>query len=182
MLCLKLGICTLVLRDNDLTEAAKEHTVYAEKLTVTAGTADNSTKNVAASLVGGDNAVGDHKGSRSYVVGNNTDRNVVIMLGTVGLACDLTNAVKKGTNGINLKEVADTLHYAGKTLKSHTRIDILLSELGIIALAVVVELGEYVVPDLHKSVTVTAGLTVGAAAAELLAAVKVDLRAGAAGT
>ena len=49
------------------------------------------------------------------------------------------------------------------------------------AFAVTLELSEYVVPDLHKTVAVAAGLAVRLAAAVFFAAVVVDFRAGTAG-
>ena len=55
-------------------------------------------------------------------------------------------------------------------------------EFGVAALAVGVELGEYVVPDFHEAVAVTAGLAVRRAASVLQTAVEVDFGAGAAGT
>ena len=148
-----------------------------KELTVTASTAKDSTKNVAASLVGGDNAVGDHKRCASYVVGNYADGDIVVLIVAVALACDLANGIEKSANGINLKEVTNALHYAGKSFKTHTCIDILLCKLGVVALTVVIELGEYVVPDLHKSIAIASGLTIGRAAAPLKSAVEVDLGA-----
>ena len=116
------------------------------------------------------------------MVGNDTDGYIVLCVLTVGLARNGADGVEYLSDGVHLKEVVHALHNAGKTLKTHTGIDILLHELGVIAVAVIVELREDVVPDLHKAVTVTAGLAVGRAAAVFDSAVKVDLRAGAAGT
>ena len=116
------------------------------------------------------------------MVGNHADGDIVVLIVAVGLACNLANGVKYSANGVYLKEVVHALHNAGKSFKTHARVDILLIKLGIIAVAVVVELGEYVVPYLHKSVTVTAGLTIGRSASVLQSAVEVNLRAGAAGT
>ena len=53
-------------------------------------------------------------------------------------------------------------------------------KLGVSAVAHVIELREYVVPDFHVSVAVAAGLTVGFAAAVLFTAVEVNLGAGSA--
>ena len=44
----------------------------------------------------------------------------------------------------------------GQTLQTHAGVDVLLGQLGVVALAVVVELGEDVVPDLHIAVAVAA--------------------------
>ena len=179
---LELDVSVFVLGNNDFRKALEEHAVDAEELTVTAGAADNSSEHVAAALVGGDNAVGDHEGSRSYVVGDNANGNVVVLVCAVGLLCDGADGVEQASYGVNLKEVVHTLHNARQTLKTHTGIDILLRELGVVAVAVVVELGEYVVPYLHESVAVASGLAIGRATAVLQAAVEIYFGAGAAGT
>ena len=55
-------------------------------------------------------------------------------------------------------------------------------QLGVVAVSVVVELREDVVPDFHVTVTVTSGTAVGASAAILDTTVKIDFGAGAART
>ena len=69
----------------------------------------------------------------------------------------------------------------GQPLQAHAGVDVLLLQLGVVALAVVVKLGEHVVPDLHIPVAVAAHGAAGLAAAVLGAPVIVDLGAGAAG-
>ena len=115
------------------------------------------------------------------MVGADADRNVVVLVVSVGLARDRADGIEDLTDGIDLEHIINTLEDASETLETHAGVDVLLRELGVIAVAVVVELGEYVVPDLHEAVAVTAGLAVGRAAAASLAAVEVDLGAGAAG-
>ena len=181
-LLVKLGVSALALLDRGGYGLDEEGMVDAEELTVAASAADNSTKNVAASLVGGDNAVGDHKHSASGVVGDNADGDIVVSIVAVGLARDSANVVDYLTDGVNLEHIVNALHYASETLKAHTGVDVLLCKLGVVAVAIVVELREYVVPDLHKSVAIASGLTVGRAATVLESAVEVDLGAGAART
>ena len=93
------------------------------------------------------------------------------------LAGDLGDLVRDVAHGINVEQGADALYYARQTLEAHAGIDVLLLQLGVVAVAVVVELGEYVVPDLHVAVAVAADGAARLAAAELGAAVVVDLRA-----
>ena len=115
------------------------------------------------------------------MVGDDTDRNVVLGVCAVGFARDFDNGVDDAADGVDLKHVVHTLHDAGQTFQTHTGVDVLLCQLGIGAVSHVVELGENVVPDLHKAVAVAAGAAVRVAAAVLFAAVEVDLGAGAAG-
>ena len=82
---------------------------------------------------------------------------------------------------IHIKNRIHILHDGCKTLQPHAGVNILLFQFAVIAVAVIVKLGKYVVPDLHITVTLAAYCTVRLATAVLLPAVIIDLRAGAAG-
>jgi hypothetical protein len=93
----------------------------------------------------------------------------------------LGDLVRDVHDGVDVEEGQSTSwHTHGQALKAHAGVDVLLLELGIVAVTVVVELGEDDVPDLHVAVAVAADGAGGLAAAVLLAAVVVNLRAGAA--
>ena len=109
------------------------------------------------------------------MVGDNADRNIVVCIVAVRFARYLAYLVNNFADRVDLKHIVNALHNASKTLKSHTRVYVLLRKLLIRAVAHIVELGENVVPDLHISVALAAGLTVGASAAVLFASVKVYL-------
>ena len=83
---------------------------------------------------------------------------------------------------INIKQRIYALADYRKALKAHAGVDILLRKLGVVAVAVVIELRKNVVPDFDISVAVAADSAVGLTAAVFRAAVIVYLRAGAAGT
>ena len=114
------------------------------------------------------------------MVGDDAERHV----GLVGLfivcAGDLGDLVRDVHDGVDIEQGRDVLAHAGKALEAHAGVDILLLELGIIAVAVVIELGEDDVPDLDIAVTVAADGAAGLAAAVLLATVVIDLGAWAA--
>ena len=74
------------------------------------------------------------------MVGDNTDRNIVLCIGTVGLTRYLADLVDDLADRIDLEHIVNALHNASKTLKTHTRVYVLLSKLGIITVSVVVEL------------------------------------------
>ena len=112
------------------------------------------------------------------MVGDNTDRNIVLCIVTVGLTRNFANLVDNLADGINLKHIVNALHNASKTLKTHTCIYILLGKLGVVAVSVVVKLRKYVVPNFHKSVAIASGLTVGRAASVLESSVEINFRAG----
>ena len=84
-------------------------------------------------------------------------------------------------NRIHIKQAVYILAHNCQTLQTHTCIDIFLHQLSIVAVAVVIKLGEHIVPNFHITVAVTAHSTVRLAAAVLLATVVIDLGAGAAG-
>ena len=178
----KLRISAAVVLNHHIAKLRKEGMVNAEKLAVTGSTADDAAKHIAAAFVGRNNAVADHKRRTADMVGDNANGNIVLGVFAVSLVRDLADRVENTANGIDLKHVVHALHDARKTLKTHAGIDVLLDKLGIIALAVVVELREDVVPDLHVAVAVAAGLAVRFAAAVFFAAVEIDFRAGTAGT
>ena len=116
------------------------------------------------------------------MVGDNTDGYIVLCILSVFLTRNSAYGIENFSHGINLEKVINPLHYAGKSLKSHTRIYILLRKLGVVAVTVVIKLGEYVVPDLHKSIAIASGLAILGAASVLDSAVEVYLGARAART
>ena len=83
---------------------------------------------------------------------------------------------------VNLKHAVNALHNARKTFQTHTGVYVFGGKLRIIAVAVIIELRENVVPDFHIAVAIAAGLAIGLSAAVFFTAVKIDLRAGTAGT
>ena len=96
---------------------------------------------------------------------------------SVGRAGQLGDLVRDIHDRVDVKQALDVLTDDRKTLQTHAGVDVLLLQLGIVALTVVVELGEYVVPDLDIAVALAADLAIGLAAAVLRAAVIIDLGA-----
>ena len=169
------------MRD-DRHDVIEESALDSENPAVAAGAAQEPAQNVAASLVGGHDAVRDKECRSARVIRDNPQgyvRFFVRFVGDSGFFADCSDDI---LNGIDLEHVVDALHDAGKSFESHAGIDVFMRKLGIVAVAVVIELREHVVPNLHIAVAVTAGAAVGTAAAVFLAAVEVDFGAGAAGT
>ena len=65
------------------------------------------------------------------MVGNNTQGDVLFLVLMILDAGYLHDVLHDVLNRIDLKEVVHALHYAGKALKTHTGVDILLLQLGI---------------------------------------------------
>ena len=105
-----------------------------------------------------------------------TDGDVLLGILAIFYTCKVAYMTPQRLDGINVKHRSYVLHDAGETLKPHPGINILLLKLCIMIAAIVVELGKYVVPNLHISVTVTTYRTVWFAAAIRFPTVVVDLR------
>ena len=116
------------------------------------------------------------------MIRNNTKRNIAFFVGVIFYARNLRNVLHNILNCIDLKEVVNSLSDTGKSFKSHTCINIGMSKRSVIVVTVVFKLSENEVPELDKSVALTADVTVGTAAAVFLSPVVVNLGTGAAGT
>ena len=114
------------------------------------------------------------------MVCDDTDGDVGLVFFAVLAACQRADFISERADRVHVKEGCDVLHGDRQTLQAHARIDILVLELRVIAVSVVVELGEYDVPDFHESVAFAAHDVLGTIP-PLFAAVIVDLSAGAAG-
>lgn len=84
-------------------------------------------------------------------------------------------------NCVNEEKVINTLHNTGKSFKAHTCINVRMFKRSVVTFAVTLKLSKYKVPNLNKTVTFTAYMTVGSAAALFVATVKVDFGARTAG-
>ena len=165
-----------------MAQVGKEFSFDSKKPAVSRRAADDTAEHIAPSLIGGHDAVRNHKRGGTDVIRYDTDGNIPLMLFLISFACQLADPVSQRLNGIHVKNGIHILHHRSQTLQAHARIDVLLDQVGIMAVAVIVELGEHVVPHFDVTVAVTAHRTAGLSAAVLLAAVIVYLGAGAAGT
>ena len=115
------------------------------------------------------------------MVRDHPDRNIILIYDPIFFSGQSAHVITQRLDRIHIKNRIHILHDGCKTLQPHAGVNILLFQFAVIAVAVIVKLGEYVVPDLHIAVALTAYRTVRLAAAVLLSAVIIDLRAGAAG-
>ena len=182
LLLAQLGVLALVFVHDHIHDLVQERLVPAEELAVARGAAQQTAQDIAASLVRGQHAVADHHDGRADVVGDDAQGDVHIVAVAVVRARETGDLVGDVHHGVHVKQRIHALTHDREALQTHARVDVLLHELGVVAVAVVVKLGEDVVPDLHIAVAVAARGASRLAAAVLLAAVIVDLGAGAAGT
>ena len=177
----QFGIVALVFVNHGVHHFTQEGAVHPQQLSVAGGAAQQAAQHIAPALVAGQHTVADHEAGGADVVGDDPKGHVLLPALAVAGAGDLRDLVGDVHHGVHIEQGVHVLTHHCQTLQAHAGIDVLLLQLGVVVVAVVVELGEHHVPDLHVPVAITAHGAAGLAAAVLLAPVIVDLGAGAAG-
>ena len=178
---LRIGLAHLSVDLVD--ELGQEGTLDTQQATVEHGTAEQTAKDVLATLVTGEDAVGNHKVDGTGVIGDDAQRaaGAGVIIGVIGLAADLLAQLDEMLHQVAVVIGGLVLHDGGHALQAHARIEVAVRQLRHGAVLLTVVLGKHKVPELKEAVAVAARLAVGAAAADLLAHVKVDLGARTAG-
>ena len=161
------------------------------------GAAQKTAQNVSATLVGRQDAVGDHERNAASMVGDDAQAGVDGALlaldgGGVGgadvlLAGKLLAQRHKAAQLVGFEVALNALHDGGHALEAQTGVDVLGGKRGERAVFLAIVLGENKVPVLKEAVALAAGAAVFLAAAELGTLVVVQFgagtaRAGGAGT
>ena len=179
----QLGIGLAHLSVDLIDELGQEGALDAQQAAVEHGAAEQAAQDVLATLVAGQDAVGNHEVDGTGVVGDNAQRaaGTGVVVGDIGLAADLLAQFNEVLHQIAIVVGGLVLHDSGHALQAHARIEVAVRQLrhGAVLLAVV--LGKHEVPELQEAVAVAAGLAVGLTAADLFAHVKVNLGARTAG-
>ena len=115
------------------------------------------------------------------MVCDDTHGDIRLVIFAVLAACKRAYFISERADSIHVKQGSYVLNSYCQTLQAHACVDVLVLELSVVAVSVVVELGEYDVPYFHEAVAFAAHDVLGTVP-PLLAAVIVDLGAGAAGT
>ena len=152
----QLGVSGLAGLDDRLHQLHEEGAADAQHTAMAGSAAEQTAQHVAAALVGGRMPSDTMKVQlRMWSVMTRMEMSC-LGVGTVGLAGDVLHMVQHALDGIDLEQVAHTLHHAGQTLQTHAGINVGACQTLVMALAVGVELAEHQVPDLHIAVAVTA--------------------------
>ena len=159
----------------------QERPFDADHVRLLDGATKQAAQHVAATLVGGQDAVGDHERDRTAVVGDDAQRFVHRRVLLVGLARQALAHADEAAEHVGVVVVGNALHDGGDALEAHAGVDVLGEQRCERAVFLAVELGEHAVPELEVAVAIAAGLAVGAAAADFGTLVEVDLGAGTAG-
>ena len=158
----------------------EERALDAHRVRLLDGAAQQTAQHVAAALVGGKNAVGNHEGDRAAVVRDNAQRLVDGGVGFVFLAGKALAHSNQAAQHVGVIVVRDALHNGCNALQTHAGIDVFRGKRRQRAIFLAVELSEHAVPVLKEAVAIATRGAVGAAAANLRTLIEVDLGARAA--
>ena len=159
LLLLELRIAVLRGLDDTLRQRRQERTLNAEFSAVTDRAADDAAEDIAPAIVRGHDAVGDHEGHGARMIGADSDRDVGVIRPVLLIsnpAGQLTDQIPQALQRIHVKNGTHILHCDREPLEAHAGINVLLDQIRVIAVPVIVELGEYDIPDLHVAVALTA--------------------------
>ncbi len=109
---------------------------------------------------------------------DNTDGYIRVIIFLIFHARNFTHGCAQRKHRVHIENGVHILHHGGQSLQPHAGVDVLLLKLRVIALAVVVKLGEHVIPDFHVAVAVAAYRTAGLATAIPFTPVIINFRAG----
>ena len=153
-------------------ELMEEAVLQAERAAVADRAAQDAAEDVVTVGVAGLDAVGDRKGERTDVVGDDAEGHVVLLLlrvadragggqgGAVFLAREFLEAAEErgedvalvvGDHAREVLEILRALHDAGDAFEAHARVDVAGRERAEGAVGVGVELDEDQVPDFHAA-------------------------------
>ncbi len=178
----QLGVCLAAASDYRLAKLCQELALDAQQLAMTSRAAQQSAQNIAATFIGGQNAVRRHECHGTNMVCDDTHGNIDLMLLAVLHASLLTNRVANEFHGIHIENGVHALHDGCHSFQTHAGIYVFGCKLGIGAVLMRIKLRQNQIPEFHVSVTIAADLAIGAAAAIFGSAVVINFRAGTAGT
>ncbi|KAF5038086.1 hypothetical protein DSECCO2_557960 [anaerobic digester metagenome] len=145
------------------------------------GAADQAAQHVAAPLVGGQDAVGDHEGHGTAVVGDDAQGGVRLVVGAVGHPGNAAGVLDDGLEQVGVEVRIHALAHGGDAFQPHARVDGGLGQRGAGAVGGLVVLHEHQVPDFQVAVAVALADAAVRPAGHVLALVDEDFRARAAG-
>ncbi len=161
--------------DRQLREAGQPRRLQAQRATLLDRPAHDPPQDVAAVLVGGDDAVGEQEGGPARVVGDDPHcpRHRVALL--VAVAAELLGEADQRPHVVGLVDRGDVLKDRRHPVQPHAGVDVAGRQRGHRAVLGEVVAHEDVVPELEEAVAVAARPLI--VAAELRAAIEIQLRA-----
>ena len=134
-------------------QSIEENILSPQFATVTHGAADDATQDIAASLIGGHDTIGDQECAGTDVVGNDAQRLVRQIVDTD----DLRGPLDQCLENIDFVVGMNALHDGGDTLNPHTGIHRRFGQRLECTIGLAVELHEDHVPDLDEAIAILFG-------------------------
>ncbi len=116
------------------------------------------------------------------MVRDESDGYICLRIRLIGNLSQLAYLIPNHLKGIDIKDGVHILNNGSKTFQSHTGIDILLLQLGIVTVSISVKLRKYIIPHFYKTIAIASYMAIRFSAAIFFSAVIINLRARATGT
>ena len=161
--------------NDDIDHLTHEGILNAQKLAKTNGTAQYAAEDIASAFIRRKDAVSDHIRDSTRMVRNDLQCHITLGTLSIGYAGKLRSFFNDREKQVGFKVILFLLKNGSQTFQTCTGIDVLLGkrQVGTILLAVV--LGEYKVPDLKETISVSPHL-VFRIRAEFFALIKENFR------
>ena len=166
---------------DDVYGAAQEFLVDAQQASVPDGTAQDAAQDIAAALIGRQDAVADHEDQAARMVRNDLQGDILLRVAVVFHAGNFRGVFHDGEHEVRLEVGRFALQYRSQAFQARAGIDVLMHQRRVRAVFVLVVLREDQVPQFQVPAAVAAGAAGRFAAAAFLAQVDVDFGARAAG-
>ena len=167
--------------DDYVDHLADESVLNTQKLSETDSPAQDSAEHIAPAFIGRKDAVGNHIGNGSGMVGNYLQSHISLGALAIGHAGQSRGFFDNWEEKICFKIILFLLKHGSQTFKAGAGINILLSQRQVGAVFLAVILGENQVPDFQEAIAVATHL-VFRVRAEFFALVVENFRVRAAGT
>ena len=98
------------------------------------GSSQKTAEHVSPALIARKNSVRDQEGHGAQMIGYNPDRNIRIRLAVfIGDSCPFHNTVQHIANRVDIKNGVHPLHNCRDPFQSHSRINIRMGQIAVIA-------------------------------------------------
>ena len=161
--------------DDDIDHLPHEGILNAKELAKTNGTAQHAAEDIASAFIRRKDAVSDHIRDGTRMVGNDLQCHIALGALSVRYAGELRSFFNDREKQVGFEVILFLLKNSSQTFQTCTGIDVLLGKRQVGSILLTVELGEYKVPDLKETISVSAHL-VFRIRAEFFALIKENFR------
>ena len=149
---LELGVGAAHLGDEGRHQAVEQRLIGAEQMGMAHGAAHDAAKHIAASVIGGQHAVGDEERRGAKMIGDDAVAGLRLALG--GDAGELDRGRDQRLEQVDVVIVVGALQHGGDALEPHAGVDRSRRQIDAAAARQLVILHEDEIPDLDEAVAV----------------------------